>query len=154
MHVEATVVVRRVRNPACTATSTFGKERYINGQEEVPLKLCIRRCINGVHLHNIMFSLDNHYIANDIFQWCVQTSVFKLLLTNVIVVVLVVLRFLIRLVWVVIRILRRLMNRRSSGWVKVLDNDPSSMDVSRERNDKTQTSDCLNIFIWLLQEQT
>ena len=29
--VMATVVMCRVRNPACTATSALGKERYING---------------------------------------------------------------------------------------------------------------------------
>ena len=31
MAVMATVVMCRVRNPACTATSALGKERYING---------------------------------------------------------------------------------------------------------------------------
>ena len=29
--VMATVVMCRVRNPACTAASALGKERYING---------------------------------------------------------------------------------------------------------------------------
>ena len=49
--VMATVVMCRVRNPACTATSALGKERYINGWQEAPLTLCIWRYINEVHLH-------------------------------------------------------------------------------------------------------
>ena len=31
VEVMATVVMCRVRNPACTAASALGKERYING---------------------------------------------------------------------------------------------------------------------------
>ena len=50
--VMATVVMCRVRNPACTATSALGKERYINGQQEAPLTLWMWRYINGVHLRS------------------------------------------------------------------------------------------------------
>ena len=43
-----TVEMCRVRNPACTAASALGKERYINGWQEAPLTLCIWRYINEV----------------------------------------------------------------------------------------------------------
>ena len=46
--VMATVIMCRVRNLAFTATSALGKERYINGQQEAPLTLCIWRYINEV----------------------------------------------------------------------------------------------------------
>ena len=49
--VIATVVICRVRNPACTVASALGKERYINCWQEAPLTLCIWRYINEVHLH-------------------------------------------------------------------------------------------------------
>ena len=47
--VMATVVTRRVRNPACTAASALGKERHINGQQKAPLTLCMWRYINELH---------------------------------------------------------------------------------------------------------
>ena len=40
----------RVRNPACTATSTLGKECYINGLQTAPLTPCMWRYINEVHI--------------------------------------------------------------------------------------------------------
>ena len=48
--VMATLVMRRVRNPAYTAASSLVKERHINGQQEAPLTLCMWRYINEVHL--------------------------------------------------------------------------------------------------------
>ena len=56
--VMATVVMCRVRNPACTAASALGKERYINGWQEAPLTLCIWRYINEVHLHSTFYIYD------------------------------------------------------------------------------------------------
>ena len=50
MAVMATVVMCRVRNPACTAESALGKERYINGRREAPLTLCIWHYINELQL--------------------------------------------------------------------------------------------------------
>ena len=49
--VMATVATCLVRNPACTAASTLGKERHINGWQEAPLTLCMWRYINEAHLH-------------------------------------------------------------------------------------------------------
>ena len=47
--VMATVVMCRVRSPACPAASGLGKERYINALREASLTLCIWRYINEPH---------------------------------------------------------------------------------------------------------
>ena len=50
----------RVRNLSCTAGSAHGKERYINGQQEAPLTLCIWRHMNELHLHWISYFIQTH----------------------------------------------------------------------------------------------
>ena len=55
--IMATVVMCRVRNPACTAASALGKERYINGHQEAPLTPCMWRYTNETRVHS-------HYVTS------------------------------------------------------------------------------------------
>ena len=52
--IVATVVMCRVRNPACTSSSALGKERYRNGWQEAPLTLDKWTAVNIINFSEKM----------------------------------------------------------------------------------------------------